>query len=194
MLSLTIFLSYTHCSKTISVPVVGTLNERTFLSEYYNHFEGGVLFTDVEFGLSVLWNASFKNGRVYKENLGYIVPAGLLILPNADNTRRSSRLDATLYTDERKLYTKCLGFTMQVLAIVHTHPDKTGLSEPAPENDYQYAFIGLHNYVISTYDLYDAFYNSRGEEKFVRLGPNKSFSKISGYHTMLIANRVSSDK
>src|SRR5687767_11204204 len=69
-------------------------HEDEFLSLSYNHFEGGVFFSDVEFGLNVLWKASFKKNNAYKENLGFFVPGGLLILPNMENTYNRAKLSA----------------------------------------------------------------------------------------------------
>lgn len=158
-----------------------------FLSESYHHFEGGVLFTEIDLGLSVLWNASFKNGRPYKENLGLLVPGGLFILPNKNNTVRSSRFEVILTIQENKLYMESGGMILPVLAIIHTHPDFVAVSEPTPKMDYQYAYLGIHNYIISANHLYDAYHDSYGNDIFERYSPTRLTSTIINSHNQVLA-------
>lgn len=150
-----------------------------FPSLTYNHFKEGVLFSNVEFGLGLLWAASFKNGRPYKENLGYFVPGGLLILPNKDNTVKSSRL-TTLPSQikDNKLVVLFEGNYLPVLGIIHTHPDLYCLRMPAPKNDFQFGYLGIHNYILGYLDLFDAYKDSMGNEIFTVLGPGNAYQKI----------------
>jgi hypothetical protein len=150
------------------------------ISRDYNHFEGGVLFTNVEEGLDVLWVASFKNGNnLYKENAAFFVPDGLLILPNTLNTPRSATLSVIEhYIDHHKLFVRFAGTSMQVLGIVHTHPDIFSLHIPAPKNDYQYSRLGIHNYVMDHRCLLDAYKDPAGREVFTVLGKRDTYKRI----------------
>jgi len=153
--------------------------EDRFPSASFNHFEGGVLFTDVEAGLEILWKASFKERNTYKENLGYFVQDGLLILPNKNNTYKSSKLGALeTMLDSGKFYVKFEGTFIEVLGIIHTHPDIYCRPEPSPQNDYQYCNLGLHNYVMDHINLFDAYKNTSGHEVYKRLGPRHAYDKI----------------
>ena len=150
-----------------------------FISGFYNHFEGGVLFTDVSFGLDVLWEASFQNGQAYKENLGFFVPGGLVISPNKDNSFDRARMNAFyLKVAGSKLFINVDGRELQVLGIIHTHPDAQSLRMPTPRNDYQYAFMGIHNYVMGHRDLFDAYKTANGAECYKRLGPRSAYDKL----------------
>lgn len=150
------------------------------LSTTYNHFDGGVLFADVVEGLDVLWEASFKNGHdLYKENVAFFVPGGLLILPNAENTRRTARLSALQhYVDDGKLFVRFGGHSLEVLGIIHTHPDVFSLHEPAPRNDYSYCYLGIHNYVMDHLYLMDAYKDRFGRETFAILGQRKIYTRM----------------
>jgi len=166
-----------------------------FTSGEFNHFEGGVLFTDVAFGLDVLWKASFQNGRAYKENLGFFVPGGLLISPNKNNSHDHARLNAFfLKVVDGKLYITIANEQLQVLGIIHTHPDERSLRMPTPRNDYQYGFMGIHNYVMGHLDLFDAYKNQNGGEVYKRLGPRSAYDKLPfiGLAGSLDANVASS--
>jgi hypothetical protein len=149
------------------------------VSASYNHFEGGVLFSDVERGLDVLWEASFDGKRIFRENLGMFINGGLLILPNRKNTRSSAVISSlpTIVKDN-KLFVLYNGEYTAVFGIIHTHPDSYHVREPAPRYDYQYCSLGLHSYVMGCYDLLDAMKAPDGEERFARLGPRKSYDKI----------------
>jgi hypothetical protein len=149
------------------------------VSASYNHFEGGVLFSDVEQGLDILWDASFDGRRIYKENLGMFINGGLLIMPNRDNTRTSAVISSlpTIVKDN-KLFVLYNGEYVAVEGIIHTHPDTYSVREPAPRSDYQYCSLGLHSYIMGSYDLIDAMKTRKGDERFTRLGPRKSYNKI----------------
>ncbi len=189
LLTVTILLiAMTGYSQKTHVLAGRKLKNHLFLSEYYNHFEGGVLFTDIESGLTVLWGASFKNGRPYKENLGLLVSGGLLILPNHHNTIHSSRFDAATFVENNKLYVSFNGLVLQVMGIAHTHPDGLARSEPTPGKDFQYAYLGIHNYIINKKHLYDAFYNARGNEVFDRFGISHSVSRFSHNYSIKVAD------
>jgi len=150
-----------------------------FVSASFNHFEDGILFTDIELGLTILWQASFKNGATYKENLGFFVTGGLLILPNKLNTYKSARLNALPNRiEDNKLYVLFDGNYLQIRAIIHTHPDNYSLHEPAPRYDYQYGYLGIHNYVIDHVYLLDAYKDEKGNEIFQRLGRRNAYHKI----------------
>jgi hypothetical protein len=153
--------------------------EDRFLSATFNHFESGVLFTDVESGLDVLWQASFKEGIAYKENLGYFVNRGLLILPNQFNTCRTARLSALPTKIEGgRLYVEFDGGYIEVFAMIHTHPDVHMRPEPSPRNDYQYCYLGLHSYVMDHLNLFDAYKDVHGREVYERLGARNSYHRI----------------
>jgi hypothetical protein len=150
-----------------------------FISGFYNHFEGGVLFTDVAFGLDVLWEASFQNGKAYKENLGFFVPGGLVISPNKNNSLDRARMNAFyLKVVDGKLYITVEDQELQVLGIIHTHPNAQSLRMPTPRSDFQYAFMGIHNYVMGHRDLFDAYKIANGAECYKRLGPRLAYDKL----------------
>lgn len=143
-----VVITHVACSKKDFISS-DTSHEERFPSASFNHFEGGVLFTDVELGLEVLWQASFKDGNAYKENLGFFVHGGLLILPNKYNTCGTARLSALpTKTDGGKLYVRFAGNDIKVFGMIHTHPDVHTRREPTPRNDYQYCYLGIHNYVM----------------------------------------------
>ena len=50
--------------------------------------------------------------------------------------------------DSGKFYVKFAGTFIEVLGIIHTHPDVHSRPEPSPQNDYQYGNLGIHNYVM----------------------------------------------
>lgn len=153
--------------------------EDRFLSSTFNHFEGGVLFSNVEEGLEILWQASFREKNLYKENLAFFVPGGLLILPNKNNTQRTSLLDALPVTaDERNLFVQFGGKSLQVLGMIHTHPDIHCQHQPTPRNDYQYCYLGIHSYVMDHLNLFDAFKDVAGREVYIRLGPRNAFHRL----------------
>ncbi|MCU0344272.1 MAG: hypothetical protein MUF28_10710 [Ignavibacterium sp.] len=167
------------CSEKSTSGLVKTSTDNEFLSEQYNHFEGGILYTDIELGLDLLWNASFKNGRLYKENIGFFIDGGLLILPNRNNTRTSSSYSSVYcFTKDNKLFVEFNGNYVQVLGIIHTHPDEWGIQTPTNKHDYQFSYLGIHNYIISKYDLFDAYKAANGMELYDRLGTRKNYSAI----------------
>ena len=53
--------------KKTSSPAGKHQQKDRFPSASFNHFEDGVLFTDVEAGLEVLWKASFKEETPIKK-------------------------------------------------------------------------------------------------------------------------------
>lgn len=149
------------------------------ISLSYDHFKNGVLFVDIEYGLEVLWSASFINKRAYKENLGVFVPEGLLILPNAENTPCSSRLSVLPHViRDNKLYVIQNGRYHEVLGIIHSHPDINSLPMPTPRNDYQFSYLGIHNYVMDYSSLFDAYRDEQGDETFVRLGIRNAYGQL----------------
>ena len=167
------------CSKRDFISTEVKYQKDRFPSASYNHFEGGVLFTDVEAGLNVLWKASFKEGGTYKENMGYFVNGGLLILPNKHNTDLTARpIALPTKTEDRKLYVKFRDSYIQVLGIIHTHPEFHSTPGPTPRNDYQYSYLGIHNYVMNHLNLYDAYKDDKGYEVYDRLGPRHAYEKI----------------
>ena len=150
-----------------------------FPSLTYNHFEGGVFFSNVEFGLDVLWKASFKKNNVYKENLGLFVPGGLLILPNMDNTYNRAKISALpIQLKEGYPFVWYKNTLLKVLGIIHTHPDIYSEPRPAPKNDYQYCYLGIHNYIMDHNNLFDAYKDSSGRECYRRLGPRYDYYRI----------------
>ena len=167
------------CAQKSLVPADASKKESISLSEKYNHFKDGVLFADVDFGLHVLWESSFSKGRVYKENLGFFVEQGLLILPNKDNTRNSSSISAlSTFLFEKKLFVEFRGEYLEVLGIIHSHPNPCGIQEPTPVSDFQYSYLGIHNYIIGRSDIYDAYKNGKGVEVVEWLGTRNSYSVI----------------
>jgi hypothetical protein len=155
-----------------------------FPSAAYNHFEGGVLFSDVAFGLNVLWKASFKNGCAYKENLAFFVPGGLLISPNKENTLNSAKLSAlSKQVIEKKLFVLYDTILLEVLAIIHTHPDPYSKPIPAPRNDYQYCYLGIHNYIMDHHNLFDAYKDAKGRETYKRLGSRIDYHRFPLYRS-----------
>ena len=140
----------------------------------YNDFEGGVLFHDMNQGLDVLWQAS--RSTPVKEHLAFFIDHGILICPNAGNTANSASFSLSLKVEENKLFVMFEGEYQRVIGIIHTHID--GLPTPAPRNDFQYARIGIHNYVMSHHDLYDAYKDTRAREVTKRLGPRWAYDKL----------------
>jgi len=175
-----IFLILFNCSpKEFRSGSIQSLDRDKFLSLTFNHFEGGVLFGDVELGLDVLWKASFKDGRTYKENLGYFVSEGLLILPNKNNTAERAQLNALPNrVVDNKLYVLFDDRYLEVLGIIHSHPDVFSLRMPTPRNDYPFSYLGIHNYVMGFLDLLDAYKDHGGNEVFDVLGPRNSYYRI----------------
>jgi hypothetical protein len=163
--------------KLIDVDATSARQHDEFVSAAYDHFKDGLILTDINEGLDLLWRASFRNGRVYKENLALILPEGVLITPNNANTRNRARLSTyQKIIDGEKLFVIYQGRRYEVLAIIHTHPD--GLPIPAPRFDFQYAFLGIHNFVISRNHIYDAFKDKKGNEIFRRIGDRTSTDMI----------------
>lgn len=193
LLSVSVLLvTITACSNNTIKQNADSRQKEIFLSEQYEHFNNGVLFPDVEMGLNVLWEASFMAGRAYKENLGFFVPGGLLILPNKDNTIHSSRLSALpVFSRDGKLFVEHQGFHLEVYGIIHTHPDEWGISGPTPTSDFQFSYLGIHNYILCHYDLLDAYRDVKGNETYVRLGARNAYSKIpTGSPTSLILTQI----
>ena len=150
-----------------------------FTSARFNHFEGGVLFTDVQAGLEILWKASFKGKNVYRENLAFFVNGGLIIAPNKDNTCESAVMGALQTKVENgKLYVNFWGKFHEVLGMIHTHPYYYSLPEPSPRNDYQYCYLGIHNYIMDHHNLFDAYKDPKGYEVYKRLGRRNAYDKL----------------
>jgi hypothetical protein len=148
------------------------------LSEFYKHFEDGVLFENVEQGLDMLWGASFKKGRPYKENLGFFTPAGLLILPNEKNEINTSKLCALpLNFKDREMRVLYQGIYLHVLGIIHTHPSFDYNQTPTPNSDFQFGFLGIHNYVMCKNWLFDA-YDPINFAEFKTLGRRDDYHKL----------------
>jgi hypothetical protein len=169
----------TGCSTNRKIVQPAASSQTTSLSAAYNHFDGGALFTDIDEGLRVLWAASFINGRPYKENLGYFIRGGILISPNFENTNRSACMTAmSKQVRDGKLFVSFQGIEMEVLAIIHTHPDRQIMRTPTPRNDYQFGYMGIHNYVMCQEDLFDAYIDKSGFEVFDRLGWREQTEKI----------------
>lgn len=191
LIILAILFTNVACSKKDFVTgEVKHQQEDRFPSASFNHFENGLLFTDVEVGLGILWEASFKGGSAYKENLGFFVNGGLLILPNKNNTCRAAVLSALqLMTDGGKLYVKFAGNFIEVLGIIHTHPDYSSLPEPSPRNDYQYGFLGIHNYIMDRGNLFDAYKDTEGNEVFRRLGPRSAYHMIPLNESQIVSEQ-----
>jgi hypothetical protein len=150
-----------------------------FVSATYNHFEGGLIVSDIDEGIDLLWRASFKNGRPYKENLGFLIPEGLLITPNASNSPNNARLSVyRKVIEDEKLWVNYNGHFYQVLAILHTHPHPADLQTPSPRHDFQYGFMGIHNFIISRNHIYDAYKDKKGNEVFRTIGNRHAGSII----------------
>ena len=147
--------------------IQSTAKPRTpFVSANYNHFEGGVLFPNVKEGLEIIWSASFR-GRCnpFKENVAFFVTGGLLILPNEHNTVSTGRLSALpVKIFNNTLYVLHNEQLLEVLGIIHTHVDPYGMNTPSPKQDYQFGYLGIHNYVMSYHEIFDAFKDVHGDE------------------------------
>jgi hypothetical protein len=173
---------FTHgaCSqRNFLSPQLKHQEKNEFTSASFNHFEGGVLFTDVRAGLEILWKASFKGKYVYRENLGFFVNGGLLIAPNKDNTSESAVLGALqTKVEDGKLYVNFAGTFTEVLGMIHTHPDYYSRPEPSPRNDYQYCYLGIHSYIMDHGNLFDAYKDRKGREVYERLGPRNAYDKL----------------
>ncbi len=164
-------------------------HEDEFLSLSYNHFERGVFFSDVELGLNVLWKASFKKNNAYKENLGFFVPGGFLILPNMENTYNSAKLNALpIQLKEGYPFVLYKSTLLKVLGIIHTHPDLYAEPRPAPINDYQYCYLGIHNYIMDHNNLFDAYKDLRGRECYKRLGARSDYYRIPFVYYQLLTS------
>lgn len=158
------------------------------VSELYNNFEGGVLFPDLRTGLDILWRASFIGKVPFKEHAAFFTPEGILICPNEHNTLQSASLSALPNKIEgNKLFVLFEGQFRQIIGIIHTHV--AGLPTPAPRNDFQYSYIGIHNYVMSSHDLYDAFRDSYGREVTYRIGARNSYEKLP-FHDLKISTLI----
>ena len=126
-------------------------------------FPGGLMFTNVAEGLNTLWEMSFKNKRVHKENMAYFINGGLLILPNINNKRNRSSHSLPTEVIDGKVFVTHNSVQYQVLAIVHTHPDAGGIQEPSARADYTFQSYGIHNYVMSSWALWDAYQDTPHE-------------------------------
>ena len=147
------------------------------VSESFKHFEGGTLFSDVELGLDILWKTSIRKNGPYKENLAFFVEEGLLIVPNKHNTYETAVLGALpLEVIEDELFVVYRERKLKVLGIIHTHP--YGSPEPAPRRDFQYSYLGIHNFVMSRFDLYDGYKTKTGREISYRLGSRTSYKNL----------------
>jgi hypothetical protein len=188
LIAMIIFSCASAC-KTHKAHMTAELNKS--VSAQFNHFENGQLFTDVEKGLDILWEASFINNRAYKENVGLLVSSGLIILPNRNNkVDRGSLGMLPLQVREEKLWVYYNYSWFEVKGIVHTHPDPYCLSRPAPGNDYQFARLGVHNFIIDHSNLFDAFHDLNGDETFVRLGPRNAYRKIEPAMVLIKAEHL----
>jgi hypothetical protein len=141
-----------------------------FVSARYNHFADGLIIPDINEGADLLWRASFKNGIVYKENLAFLIAEGLLITPNESYSSASANLSvyATII-ENGKLMVLYKQRAYAVLGIVHTHPGY-GPPKPTPRYDFQFGYMGVHNFIISRNDIYDAIKDKAGKEMFRRIG------------------------
>lgn len=137
------------------------------------------MIPNVEYGLDILWRSSFKNNKPFKENLAFFVPGGLLILPNHNNTCYSARLSALPVTVlNKKLFVRFQDEWLEVFATIHTHPDTYILPMPTPGKDYQFCYLGIHNYVMDHRNLYDAYKDSFGNECYRRLGNRTAYAML----------------
>jgi len=165
---------------------------KEFVSLQYNHFEGGVLFENTETGLDILWDASFRKSSVYKENAGFFVNGGLLILPNHTNEHNHATITA-LPTQiiGNKLFVLYREIWLEALGIIHTHPDAYCQARPSPGNDYQYCYLGIHNYVMDRFALYDAHKDRFSRERYTLLGNRNDYHHIPfvAANRFLLANR-----
>ena len=125
---------------SISYGLERPVQNRSFVSQDYNHFENGTMFNNVEHGLNTLWNASFRDGRVYKENMGYFTPDGLLILPNKENTTNSSRHILETKSKDGNQYVLWSGNYIQILGVIHTHPNINGKQDHTPGSDFPWVY------------------------------------------------------
>ena len=141
-----------------------------------NQFDGGVLFHEVNFGLNVMWKESFNSdGSVDKENAAFLIPDGLLVLPNSENTQRSSKISIlplvsrTDASGNRNLFVKFGPDFHQILGVIHTHPN--GNPYPTPKVDFQLVKqYGIQSFIMSEPQIREAYIDSRGNEKSRRIG------------------------
>ena len=125
-----------------------------------------------------MWRASFRYGKPYKENMGFILPHGILVAPNKNNTSTSAVLAVyPKWVEDGKLLLLYKENIYQVLAIVHTHPHSS-MPEPAPLYDFQYCFMGIHNFVISHHHIFDAWKDKNGNEMFRIIGKRTEYERI----------------
>ena len=160
--------------------IQSTAKPRTpFVSADYNHFQGGVLFPDLDEGLDVLWRAGFHGHRPVKENVGFFTDGGLLILPNEHNTISTGRLSALpIKIYNSTLYVLHKEQLLEVLGIIHTHIDPYAANTPSTRNDYQFGYLGIHNYVISYHEIFDAYKDESGEETYKSIGSRSDYTII----------------
>lgn len=150
------------------------------VSDLYDHFNEGIMFQSLEDGLDVLWKASFHGHVPHKENAGFLVAEGLIILPNRNNTLQSANISTLpIKILDNKLYVQYKGNLSEVYGIIHTHIDPYSAATPTPRNDYQFGYLGLHNYVLSYHTIYDAYKNCKGEEIFTDLGARKDYKPFA---------------
>jgi hypothetical protein len=182
LLVLLLFSDLACTNKYLAIPIRAdeiVKHHDEFLSLSYNHFEGGVFFSNVELGLNVLWKASFKKNNAYKENIGFFIPGGFLILPNMENTYNRGTLSALpTQVKDGNLFVWYKSTFLKVLGIIHTHPDIYSVPMPSPKNDYQYCYLGIHNYIMDHKNLFDAYKDSRGIECYKRLGTRSDYYRI----------------
>jgi RHS repeat-associated protein len=102
--------------------------------------QGAFLVTDPAKAYEYMWNNSFRDGKAWRENLGFLVEGGVIVLPTegpryqqlvkmkdsfyGTNNSQMSRSDYIPYTYRNGTrYVYLDGKEYKVLAGVHTHPE-----------------------------------------------------------------------
>ncbi|GHM98601.1 hypothetical protein WSM22_00910 [Cytophagales bacterium WSM2-2] len=129
-------------------------------------FHGGVLYKieDIGQGLKDMWKASgCVNEGLCKENLGLFTSQGLLVLPNKGNSYNHVMgslkfLGSLINGDHTKVIFQ--GEEIEILGMVHTHPNFAGIMEHTPYAQVQFEWNWtagkIGNYVLATDGIYQA--------------------------------------
>jgi len=129
-------------------------------------FSEGVLYKikDIGRGLKDIWEASkYVKGEGYKESFGIFTSEGLLVLPNKENGEDNpvgsfKFLSSIINEMQSKVIFN--GEELEILGIVHTHPDSGGKSEHTPYSqsrfEWNWTKSKIGNYVIAIDGIYHA--------------------------------------
>lgn len=102
-----------------------------------------------------------------------------MIAPNKDNKGDSGHPLPTTLKDGKEFVLWNQKY-VEILGLIHTHPDMNGIQENSPGVDFQLGFAGIHNYVMANFALFDG-YLVDGKEKVDELGRRNAYDKLPAH-------------